>query len=375
MKYFDNAASTKVFKSAADAAYFAMLNCYANPSSLHNLGLKSNSIINSCRKTIAKTLNEDEDNFIFTSGATESINLAILGAAQKFSKLKKNKIVTSNIEHKATSNCLKKLQYENFKIVEITPKNKEFYAEDFADAVDDDCFLVSVMHVNNENGLILPVEEIAKKVKEKNKNILVHVDAAQSFLKIPLNLSNIDLCSVSAHKINAPKGIGALYINKHTKIKPLMFGGGQEKRIRPGTQATALICAFEVAVKENFLNMEKNFKHYTNLKKALIDQLKNVHNLNFNFTEKCVPYIVNISLKGVKSQVLMQFLEEKGFLVSAGAACSKNFKNETILNLKYDKTIADSAIRISFGVFNNKLEVIELAKAIAAAEKTLIKLF
>ena len=219
------------------------------------------------------------------------------------------------------------------------------------------------------------MEEIAKKVKEKNKKVLVHVDAAQSFLKIPLNLENIDLCSFSAHKINGPKGIGALYINKNAKIKPLMFGGNQEKGMRSGTQATALISAFEVAVKENFLNMEKNFKHYVNLKETLVQRLKKVNGLNFNFTEKCVPYIVNISLKGVKSQVLMQFLEEKGFFVSSGAACSKNFKNETILNLNYAKTVADSAIRISFGVFNTELEVKSLAEAISAAEKTLIKLF
>ncbi len=239
--------------------------------------------------------------------------------------------------------------------------------------VDEDCFLVSIMHVNNENGLLLPVEEIAKQIKLKNKNILIHVDAAQSFCKIPINLKNIDFLSASGHKINAPKGIGILFIKSGVKILPLTFGGGQESGIRPGTQATALVKALEIAATEHYYNLNKNMNHYKALKKSLICKLKDSENIIFNFNNMCVPYIVNISLKGIKSQVLMQFLQEKGFLVSSGAACSKHYKNNTILNLGYSKNIMDSAIRISFGPTNNTTEIEKLCENIILANKILVK--
>lgn len=362
MYYFDNAASTKVLDDAAKAALDVMLNFYANPSSIHRFGLETEEIISSCKKTLSYIFNRKKEEFIFTSGATESINLAILGICKKNNK--RRKIITSSVEHKATKNCLKHLEQKGYEIVEINTKNNRFYAKDFVDAADENTLIISIMHVNNENGLILPIEEIAEKIKEKDKNIIVHIDAAQSFLKIPISLKNIDLLSACGHKINAPKGIGFLFINREISISSIMFGGEQENKIRPGTQATALIRAFEVAIKHHFKNQSKHLIQYENLKKTLLENLKNSEGIHFNFNDECVPYIVNISIEKFRSQVVLQFLEEKGFFVSSGAACSKNRKNKVLLALGYPQNIADSAIRISFGIDSKIEDIIKLAETI-----------
>ncbi len=318
MYYFDNAASSKVLENSAKAALEVMTKYFANPSSLHSFGLKSEKILNSCRRTIAEILSRDETEIIFTSGATESINLAILGTAKK-NKQKKT-IITSSVEHTSTNQCLKFLEDQNYNIIKINPVNHNFSSESFVDAITTDCFLVSVMHVNNENGLILPVEDIAKKVKNKDKNIVVHVDAAQSFMKLPIDLTNIDLLSVSGHKIGAPAGIGSLFVKKQVKISPIFFGAEQENNLRPGTQATPLVKAFEAAISYISQNKESFLKHYNSLKQTLISKVQNIKNIHFNFNENSVPYIVNLSLVNIKSQIVLQYLEEKGFIVSSGAA-------------------------------------------------------
>ena len=362
MFYFDNAASTKVLEEAAKKALDVMLNFYANPSSLHKFGLQSEEILRSCKKTLANIFKRKEEEFIFTSGATESINLAILGSCKKNNK--RRKIITSTVEHKATENCLKNLEQKGFEIIKIPPKKNKFITKDFVEAADEKTLMISIMHVNNENGLILPIEQISEKIKEKDEKILVHIDAAQSFLKIPISLKNIDLVSSSGHKINAPKGIGVLFIKNGINISPICFGGGQENGIRPGTQATALIKALEIAIKYHAKNWNKTLIHYENLKQTLIDNLKEIKKIHFNFNDECVPYIVNISIEKLKSQIILQFLEEKGFFISSKAACSKNKKNTTLLNLGYPQNIAESAIRISFGIDSKIDDVIKLAQTI-----------
>lgn len=371
MEYFDNAASTRVLEEAAKAAMDVMLNSYGNASSLHRLGLESYEILNSCRKEIAKVYLRQENEIIFTSGATESSNIAILGTSKR--DRKKKKIITSSVEHKATENCLNYLEQKGYEIVRIKERNNVFYAKDFVDCVDENTLMISVMHVNNENGLILPVEDIARMAKGVNKEILVHVDAAQSFLKLPLKLDNIDLLSASGHKVNAPKGIGFLFAKEGTKISPISYGGGQEFMLRPGTQATALIKALEVAVKYHVEKRSRLEEKYRELKDIFVESLKENERIYFNFNESCIPSIVNISVKGIRSQVFLQALEEKGFLVSSGAACSKNKDNKTLINLGYSKERADTAIRISFGIDTTKDSVLELIDAINYVEKTVLK--
>ena len=371
MFYFDNAASTKVLDSAAKKAYEVMKNFYANPSSVSCFGLKAEKIINQAKKTLADFFSKNPNEFYFTSSATESINLALTGTCKK-QKIKK-KIITSSVEHKATKECLLNLQQKGFEIVEIPTKNQIFNWQDFVDAVDENCFLVSLIHVNNENGLKLPVEQIAKKIKEKRKDVLIHLDAAQSFLKIPIDLENVDLLSFSAHKVYGPKGIGGLYVKNNVKISPLIFGGGQEQGLRAGTQATELIAAFSVAVNHQKDCLKKNYDKYIELKNAMLSILQKNKNIFFNFNSECVPYILNISVKGIKSQIILQYLEKKGFIVSSGAACSKNYNNKTLINLGYSKANLNSAIRISFGLENKLEDAINLAKEIDLAEKSFLK--
>ena len=371
MEYFDNAASTKVLEDAAKAALDVMVNRYGNASSLHSLGLESNEILSSCRKEIAKFYLRKANEIIFTSGATESSNIAIFGAVKR--NRKKKKIITSSVEHKATENCLNHLEQKGYEIVRIKPRENIFYAKDFIDCVDENTLMISIMHVNNENGLILPVEDIARMAKAINEEILVHVDAAQSFLKLPLNLNNIDLLSASGHKVNAPKGIGFLFAKEGAKISPISYGGGQEFSLRPGTQATALIKALEVAVKYHVEERDQLEKKYKELKEIFVESLKKNERIFFNFNENCIPSIVNISVKGIRSQVFLQALEEKGFLVSSGAACSKNKDNKTLINLGYSKERADTAIRISFGVETTKDSVLGLIDAINYVEDSVLK--
>ena len=179
--------------------------------------------------------------------------------------------------------------------------------------------------------------------------------------------------SFSAHKVCGPKGIGGLYVKKGVKISPLIFGGGQEQNLRPGTQATELIAAFEVAINEQKNKLEKNYNKYLELKNAMISILQKNENIFFNFNKECVPYILNISVKGIKSQIILQYLEKKGFVVSSGAACSKNYKNKTLINLGYNQALLNSAIRISFSLENKLEDAINLAKEINLAEKSFLK--
>lgn len=283
----------------------------------------------------------------------------------------KKKILTTAIEHTSTKKCLEYLKNLGFEVIYIHPKNGRFNVKDFCDAIDDDCFFLTIIHVNNENGLIAPVESIARAIKLKNKDIIIHVDMAQSFCKIPLNIKDIDIVSISGHKINAPKGIGLMYINKNLKIAPLMFGGLESYDIRPGTKSTALIAALKVAVSENFKNMKKNMVHYKNLRNIVIKKFENNKNINLNFNENCAPYIVNISLKRIKSEILVNFLDEKGFFISAASSCSKNIKNRTLIDMGYSRNIQNSAVRISFSTYNTQSEVEKLCDVILQAEKIL----
>lgn len=376
MYYFDNASTTKVLKPAADAALKCMTENYGNPSSLHKMGVEAEDILNSSRKLIANVFNCKDEEIIFTSCATESTNIAILGAANK-KKRAGNKIITTTIEHAATAQCINHLENNGFEIIRISPKNGKYYAEDIVNAIDDKTILISVMHVNNENGLILPIEEIAKQAKNKNPNIIIHVDAVQSFCKIPINTNKapIDLASVSGHKINAPKGIGALYMRKDLKIQSHSFGGPQENNLRPGTEALPSIAAFGIAAKINFENMNKSIEHYTLLKNYLLERIKNNPEILLNSSDNCVPYIVNMSIKGIRSEIMLHFLEEKGFCVSSGSACSKSKKSGVLKNMGYSKQREDWAIRISFSIENTLNQIDMLIDAIEAGQKSLIKTY
>ncbi|MDE5853374.1 MAG: cysteine desulfurase [Oscillospiraceae bacterium] len=374
MYYFDNAATTKVLKEVADEARDCMLNLYGNPSSLHKLGLEAENKMTASRKTIADVFGCKEKEIIFTSGATESTNIAIFGAAKK-GKRKGNKIITTEIEHASVKHCIDELENMGFCIVRIKSRDGRYYAEDIIDAVDEDTILVSVMHVNNENGLILPIEKIATGVKNKNNDVVVHVDGVQSFCKLPMDLSKskIDLMSVSGHKINAPKGIGALYIRDGVKIPPHSFGGDHELGIRPGTEALPLIAAFASAAKINMTNMQKSIEHYKELKSHLLSRIKDNDEIKLNSKEDSVPYIVNISIEGIGSEIMLHFLESKGFCVSSGSACSKSKKSGVLPHMGYSRERELTAIRISFSTENSKEQLDMLIDAILQGQENIMK--
>lgn len=380
--YFDNAATTKVLPEAATAALNCMNKNFANPSALYKFGLEAEQTAQNAKKTIAQVLNCSPVELIFTPSATISTNIALLGSLnfKKLSKLNKTKIITTQIEHASTRNCLNNLEKQGFTIVQIPPRCDHIYhACDFAEKTDESVCLISIMHVNNENGLILPIEQIAKLCKQKNNSVLIHLDCVQSFAKMPINLSNIpaDFVSISGHKINAPKGVGALFIKKHTSLSPIIFGGGQQNKLCPGTENIPAIAGFDIAAKFHSKNIKKHFKHYKALQTHLTNLLTNgysqkLFDLNFN-ADFNAPHIFNISIRGIRSHIMLNFLESKGFIVASGSACSKGKTSTILQNLGYGFKNQDSAIRISFSFENTIEQINELAKAILQGAKTIEK--
>lgn len=373
--YFDNAATTKILDKAQQAVLNTMNFNFANPSSLHKFGLNAEKILNTTRNTIASSLNCQPDEIVFTSSATLSTNIAILGSMQKFYRNTKKKIITTAIEHAATKNCLKYLENHGFEIIKIQPSNKIYSANDFIKQIDNNTCLISLIHVNNETGLILPIEEITKLAKLKNSNALIHIDCVQSFTKLPINLTTMpaDFVSISGHKINAPKGVGVLFIRKNTKINPIFFGGGQENGIFPGTQNVPAIAGLNTAVKFHIKNSVKHLQHYKNLKNELIKICKTNPKIKFNFeADKNVPYIINISIKKINAQVMLNFLEMHGFLVSSASACSKGHLSTVLTNLGYSSERQQSAIRISLSFNNTMQQVQQLANTILKGAETLL---
>ncbi len=374
--YFDNAATTQVLNVAALAAVNCFKKEYGNPSSLHCFGLDAEKILNSARRTIAKILNCDECEIVFTPSATISTNLAILCSLLKFKHCKKpNKnIVTTQIEHPATKNCLLFAKQQGFILKQVQPINYKYSSESIIDTVDDNTCLVSLIHVNNVNGLIIPIEKIITQIKLKYPQVLIHIDCVQSFVKLPIDLAkiNADFVSISGHKINAPKGSAVLFVRKNLNFQPVLFGGGQEFGICPGTQNVAAIAGFEKAASFHFNKLDENLIHYKTLKNLFIEICSSCDLVKFNFEENfSVNHIVNISIMGVRSQIMLNFLEQHGFLVSSGSACARGKQGYVLKNLGYGSTRQDCSIRVSFSIYNKKNEVEALAKTVLKGAKTL----
>lgn len=349
--YLDNSATTKPIKEAVDMAVTAMEEYYGNPSSLHKLGIKVEQLLKYGKEIIAKSLGCNDDEIFFTSGATESNNTAILGTASATVRRGKT-IVTTTIEHPSVMDTVKLLEEKGYKIKRLMPEGKDgtYTPMQFFNAVDDDTVLVSVMMVNNETGLVQPVKEIAKAVKQKNSNTVFHTDAVQGYMKMPIKLKNtdIDLLSASGHKIGAPKGIGILYKKKSCRILPIIHGGGQQNNLRSGTEPVPMIAALTAAVKVGTEKLTDNQKHYAELKKHLTDRLEAVDGVKINSTSNCADHIVNISVYGIRSEIMLHFLESKEIYVSSGSACSKGGHSYVLDALGIDRLSADEALRISF---------------------------
>lgn len=342
------------------AAVDAMRNDYGNAASLHRKGFVAEQIINNAKKEIACAIGCNEGEIYFTSGATESNNISIIGTALA-KKRTANKVVVTGIEHASVMESAKHLESLGFEVSRIMPnKNGEFSPMDFYNAVDDKTALVSAMFVNNELGTRLPIFEIAKAVKRKNPKTLFHTDAVQGFMKIPVRLKNtaIDLLSASGHKIYAPKGVGLLYMKNGVRLSPILFGGGQQKGVRVGTENVPLIAAFGAAVGELSAKTSENHEHYTILYMHLVTILKSIPQVNINsFGDDIVSYILNISIEKIRSEIMLHYLEQFGIFVSSGSACSKGAKSHVLAAYNITDEKIDTAIRISFSKENTLEEL------------------
>lgn len=359
--YLDNAATTKPCEEAISAMVNAMQNSYANPSALHLKGLESEDAVFDATRKVAKALGVNSNNLYFTSGGTESNNTLIFGAVKKLNRYGKH-IVTGAIEHPSVLEPIKELEKQGYEITVIPATVNGYNKEDVIKAIRKDTILVSLMTVNNENGAINDLSFVKKAIKEKGSKALFHSDCVQAFLKTNININNYDLLTISSHKIRGPKGIGAMYIN--TEIKPLLFGGGQQKGVRSGTIFTELICGFAAAV------TAFDGKGVANINSYAREKLKEY---KINSPIGASNYILNLSVEGYKSENILHFLETKGIYVSTGSACAKGAKSYVLKAMGIDDDTIDSAIRISFSNTTTTEDIDILYEALQEAQKTLVK--
>ena len=352
--YLDHAATTQPFPEVLDAMIPYYSRYYGNPSSGYELGEESKRAIETARGQIADTLGVEDDTIYFTSGGTESDNWALRYAVQN-GKRRRPHIVTSSIEHHVILNTCKNLEKQG---VRVTYLPVDAYGRVKLDALQEalcpETILVSIMYVNNEVGSVQPIQEAASIVKAYNKDILFHVDAVQGFGKYriyPKKLK-VDMLSVSGHKIHGPKGVGFLYIDEHVKIRPIIYGGGQQKNMRSGTDNVPGIAGLGVAAAQIYENLDENVEHMYQLKEHIAEGLSEIEDIRINGMplREGAPQILSISVMGVRSEVLLHALEDKGIYISAGSACSshKRKPSATLSAMGMSKDQIESTVRLSF---------------------------
>ncbi len=357
MIYLDNSATTRPCDEAIKAACDNMANNFGNPSSLHKAGIEAEKVLKSAKKTILNKLGLDGEIY-FTSGATESNNTAIMTVAKTY-KHNGKKIVTTAMEHPSVAVPIDKLCEQGYEAVRLAPKDYDNFEQAVINAVDEKTVLVSVMWVNNETGYITDTARIYNGVKRKNPKTIVHVDAVQGFCKAPPKTLKGDFISLSAHKIHGIKGIGALYVAKGVRFEPLLYGGGQQKNLRSGTEAVDIIAGFEAAVKAYPDCTEK----YEKLNSLLCERLSALEGITVNSYNN-TKNILNFSVKGVRSEIMLHFLEESEIYVSSGSACSKGKTSGVLSAFGVSDENADSAIRASFSPYTIESDIEALAEGI-----------
>ena len=366
--YLDNSATTKVCQQAVEKMIEVMTENYGNPSSLHRKGYEARKELEDVRKTVADFLSAEKEEIYFTSGGTEGNNTAVFGAVGAL-KRRGNRIVTTSMEHSSVIESVQKLAKDGFEVVYINS------IDGLAKAVTKDTVLVSMMAVNNETGFINPVEKVKKIIEKSNSPALFHVDAVQAFGKIPLKPKKlgIDILTASSHKIHGPKGAGILYLRKGARIIPLHYGGEQEKKIRPGTEPLPNICGMGEAIK-NLPDMNEELEFMRELNLYCRERLKDIPNVHINSDINCLPYIINFSVEGIKSETMLHYLEERGIYISSGSACAKGKKSHVLQALGLSDSLINSALRVSFSRYNSKDDIDGLVKALANANNTLAKI-
>lgn len=372
--YLDNSATTRVCPEAAEKALELMTQCYGNPSSLHTLGFRAEQALSQARQAVAKLLSAQPEEITFTSGGTESNNLAIFGGAFARRHVGR-RIVTTQIEHPSVLEPMAQLEKEGWEIVRLAPDAfGRISPQQIEEAITPDTALVSIMAVNNEIGSILPVEAAARVIRRNKYRTLLHVDAVQAFGKLPLipGKTGIDLLTVSAHKIHGPKGAGALYIRKGVHIPARTFGGGQERNLRSGTEALPAWCAFGAAVKA-LPPLREEEASIRALWEDARQRLSAIPGVVLQSPLEGLPYILNFSCGGVKAETMLHFLEERGIYVSSGSACAKGKPSHVLEAMHLPRAQALSSIRVSFSRENCPEDVVALADAVQEGMETLVR--
>ena len=362
--YLDNSATTRAYECVGDLVRKVMCDDYGNPSSMHAKGVAAEKYIKQAKERLAKLWKVQEKEIFFTSGGTESDNLALIGAARANSRAGKH-LITSSIEHPAIINTMRFLEEEEGFRVTFLPVDKygRIRLDALKEALCDETILVSVMYVNNEVGSVQPIDEAASIVKAYNRNILFHVDAVQGFGKYRIypKRMKVDMCSISGHKIHGPKGIGALYVGEHVKIKPVIYGGEQQKNIRSGTENVPGIAGLGLAAETIYTNLDGKVASMRNQKAHFIDGVRKIDNTTIHglYDETSAPHIISVGFAGVRSEVLLHALEEKGIYVSSGSACASNHPgiSGVLKGIGAGQEYLDATLRFSMSEFTTEEEI------------------
>ena len=377
--YLDNSATTKCSERAFALMQRVLLEDYGNPSSLHMKGVIAERYVKEAKEKIAKTLKVNEKEIFFTSGGTESNNLAIIGTALANKRAGK-RIITTAIEHASVANPMKFLEEEGFEVIYLSvDQDGVLSLDELKESVNDVTILVSLMQVNNEIGAIEPIEEAVQIVHAINPNTLIHVDAIQSYgkMKIYPKKLGIDLLSVSGHKIHGPKGSGFLYVKEKTKIKPLIYGGGQQGGMRSGTENVPGIVGLGEAAAEIYEDFSEKQEHLYSLKELFLTGISEIPGVSVNgkTDRDSAPHIVSMSVEGVRAEVLLHALEEKQIYVSSGSACSSNKPavSRTLKSIGLKQSLLDSTVRFSFSVHTTKEEILYAVSELKTLIPTLQK--
>lgn len=348
--YLDNCATTPTDPHIAQLALQMMTETFGNPSSLHQKGLDAQLCLEKARRQMANALSCQPEEIYFTSGGTESNNLAIQGAYAAHHR-RGNRLITTGVEHSSVTGPLQYLGEQGAEAILLEPNpDGSISPEAVAQAVDDSTLLVSCCLVNSEVGAISPIDRIAKLAKGKNPRVLVHCDAVQAFGKQPVSVRRlgVDLLSISGHKLHAPKGIGALYVKKGVRILPLFQGGGQQGKLRPGTENVALACALGQAAEDSVTQMKERQAHFASLREYCVNKAAGIPEICINSPPDGAPNICNISLPGWRSETLLHYLAKRNIYVSSGSACSKGADSRVLTAMGLPRNRIKSALRVSF---------------------------
>ena len=362
--YLDNSATTRAYDCVGDLVRKVMCQDYGNPSSMHAKGVQAEHYIKETKEILARLLRVKDKGIVFTSGATESDNLALIGAARA-NRRRGNHLITSSIEHPAVLNTMRYLEEEEDFRVTFLPVDRygRVNLEALKEALCPETILVSIMYVNNEVGSVQPVQQAADIVKAYNKDILFHVDAVQGFGKYRIypKKEKIDMLSLRGHKIHGPKGTGALYIGEQVKIRPIVFGGEQQKNIRSGTENVPGIAGLGLAAKTIYDGLEEKVARMRALKARFIEGVQKLDDITIHglYDETSAPHIISVGFAGVRSEVLLHALEEKGIYVSSGSACASNHPaiSGVLKGIGAQKEYLDATLRFSMSEFTTEEEI------------------